>query len=61
MANKEVAERLEVTPKYLSRFLNEEVNIEPNFAVRLAKATGFCVGTWLELQRKYNSTPKRID
>lgn len=54
MTNKEIAENLEVTPKYLSSFLNEEVSIEVNFAVKLAKFTGFCEGTWLELQRKYD-------
>jgi addiction module HigA family antidote len=55
MTNKEVAEHLGVTPKHLSRFLNEKVNIEPGFAVRLAKSTDFCVNTWLGLQRKYNA------
>ena len=54
MTNKEVAERLGVTPKYLSSFLNEEVPIEPSFAVKLVESTGFCEGTWFELQRKYD-------
>ncbi|MCP4526800.1 MAG: HigA family addiction module antidote protein [Aestuariibacter sp.] len=55
MTNKAVAEHLGVTPKHLSNFLNEKVNIEPAFAVRLAKATGIGMGTWLELQRQYNA------
>jgi addiction module HigA family antidote len=51
---KEVADRLGVTPKHLSSFLNEEVRIDTSLAVKLAKSTGFCEGTWLELQRKYD-------
>lgn len=26
--------------------------IDPSFAAKLAESTGFCEGTWLELQRK---------
>ena len=55
MTNEEVAENLGITPKHLSNFLNEKVNIDPHFAVRLARATGFCVGTWLEAQRKFDT------
>lgn len=55
MPQKEVAVRLGITPKHLSNFLNEKVSIEPKFAVRLAKATGISIGTWLELQRRYNA------
>jgi addiction module HigA family antidote len=54
MTNEAVSESLGVTPKFLSSFLNEEVIIDPSFAVKLAESTGFCEGTWLELQRKYD-------
>jgi addiction module HigA family antidote len=55
MTNEEVAENLGIAPKHLSSFLNEKVNIEPSFAVRLARVTGFCVETWLEAQRKFDT------
>lgn len=55
ITNEEVAENLGITPRHLSNFLNEKVNIEPSFAVRLAKHTGFCAETWLELQHKFNA------
>ena len=59
MTNEEVAKNLGITPKHLSNFLNEflneKVNINPHFAVKLARTTGFCVGTWLEAQRKFDT------
>ena len=45
MSNEEVSERLGVTPKFFSSFLNEEVDIDPSFAVKLAESTDFCEGT----------------
>jgi addiction module HigA family antidote len=55
MTNEEVAENLGITPKHLSNFLNEKVNVEPDLAAKLAKNTDFCADTWLELQHKFNA------
>jgi plasmid maintenance system antidote protein VapI len=55
MTNEEVAENLEITPKHLANFLNEKVNVEPDLSAKLAKSTGFCADTWLELQHKFNA------
>ena len=54
ITNEEVADHLGVTLNHLSRFLNEEVRIEANFAVKLAESTGFCEAIWMELQLKYD-------
>jgi plasmid maintenance system antidote protein VapI len=55
MPNEEVSERLGVTAKFLSSFLNEEVAVDPSFAVKLGETIGFCEETWLGLQRRYNA------
>ncbi|MEQ3443719.1 MULTISPECIES: HigA family addiction module antitoxin [unclassified Pseudoalteromonas] len=54
LTDQEVAARLGITSSHLSNFLNEKVSVDPSFAVRLAKATGIDIGTWLELQRQYD-------
>ncbi|RZQ53751.1 addiction module antidote protein, HigA family [Pseudoalteromonas phenolica] len=54
LTNQEVAARLGITSTHLSNFLNEKVSVDPFFAVRLSKATGIDMGTWLELQRQYD-------
>ncbi len=59
---KEVAERLGVERKAISRLLNEHTSISPEMAVRLGKAFGTTADLWLNKQRGYDlwHTEKRL-
>lgn len=48
----EAAIKLGVSRKALSELVHERVNLSPEMAVRLAKATGTSAKSWLEMQNK---------
>lgn len=48
----DAAEKLGVTRKTLSEFVNEKSALSPEMAIRIAKATGTTPESWMEMQMK---------
>ncbi|MBD3587541.1 MULTISPECIES: HigA family addiction module antitoxin [Salinimonas] len=56
---KEAAEKLHVTRAHLSRFVNGNVGVKVDFALRLEKASGISAQFWMNLQQAYDLHMKR--
>ena len=54
MTQKEFAEKLEVSPKTISKLVNGEESISNNLAQKLEKLTNISMKTWLNLQASYD-------
>ena len=48
----EAARLLGVSRKALSEFVNEKAALSPEMAIRISKATGTSVETWMNMQQK---------
>jgi antitoxin HigA-1 len=51
---RQVAESLDVSASTFSRLLNEESNVSPEMALRLAKALGRSAESWLAMQDHFD-------
>ena len=49
----EFAQRLDITPKSLSRLMNAEENLSKETSYKLSKLTGISINTWMNLQNEY--------
>ena len=54
MTPKEFAEKLEVSPKTISKLVNGEESISDDLAQKLEKFTNISMKTWLNLQASYD-------
>ncbi len=54
MTQKEFAEKLEVSPKAISKLVNGEESISSDLAQKLEKLTNISMKTWLNLQAYYD-------
>ena len=54
MTQKEFAEKLEVSPKAISKLVNGEESISSDLAQKLEKLTNISMKTWLNLQASYD-------
>ena len=54
MTQKEVAEKLGLSPKTISKLVNGEELINNDIAQKLAKFTNISMKTWLNLQASYD-------
>lgn len=54
MTQKEFAEKLEVSPKTISKLVNGEESISNDLAQKLEKLTNISMTTWLNLQNSYD-------
>ncbi len=55
----EAAKRLGVTRANLSNLLSCKMNVSPEMAIRLSKATGTTAEFWMNLQAQYNLAQAR--
>ena len=54
MTQNEFAEKLEVSPKTISKLVNGEESISDDLAQKLEKFTNISMKTWLNLQNAYD-------
>lgn len=54
MTQNEFAEKLEVSPKTISKLVNGEESISDDLAQKLEKFTNISMKTWLNLQASYD-------
>lgn len=54
LTQKEFAEKLEVSPKTISKLVNGEESISNDLAQKLEKLTNISMKTWLNLQASYD-------
>ncbi len=54
LTQKEFAEKLEVSPKTISKLVDGEESISNNLAQKLEKLTNISMKTWLNLQASYD-------
>jgi len=54
MTQNEFAEKLEVSPKTISKLVNGEESISDNLAQKLENFTNISMKTWLNLQASYD-------
>ena len=54
MTQKEFAEKLEVSPKAISKLVNGEESISSDLAQKLEKLTNISMKTWLNLQASFD-------
>lgn len=54
LTQKELAEKLEVSPKTISELVNGEESISNDLAQKLEKLTNISMKTWLNLQVSYD-------
>lgn len=60
MTQQELAARLVVSPKHLSRVINGHVPVSPDFAAKLAVVTGYSAEFWLEHQARYDARTHQL-
>ena len=48
----EAARRLGISRKALSEFVHEKVSMSPEMAIRISRATGTSVESWMNMQQK---------
>ncbi|MDF2179171.1 HigA family addiction module antitoxin [Aliiglaciecola sp. CAU 1673] len=54
LTQKEVAEKMGISPKHLSRFINGHVQVEITLARKLESVTNISAGAWLHYQTAYD-------
>ena len=60
MTQKEFAEKLEVSPKAISKLVNGEESISSDLAQKLEKLTNISMKTWLNLQASYDRKVAKV-
>ena len=60
MTQKEFAEKLEVSPKAISKLVNGEESISSDLAQKLEKLTNISMKTWLNLQASFDRKGQKV-